>query len=277
MLYSEQMKQIGEKLGVNADEVKDGLYSSMLQKIAEKCGGSGGGVSSWNDLTDRPFGEEEICVLPETKLTFEDMGGAMGTMVEVATVPSAGEVCTVVYNGEVYHCKVSQFDGYAVAFGNFGVFTGENTNEPFVGIIYGTTLQFVCLVGESDATVGITAVRVVPIPAKYAPKTVVLDLSGYGDIVKTNEDVTFQVNGDVFNELITASEYGSILLNVNYQVTTVFPHGLMSSGTMRLPATICNLYETVFSMFATFYDHFIWIDTEDCKTFTVVVKKLTFA
>lgn len=45
MLYSEQMKQICEKLGVNPAECKDGLYSTLLQTICDACdgGGSGGG------------------------------------------------------------------------------------------------------------------------------------------------------------------------------------------------------------------------------------------
>lgn len=44
MLYSEQMKMICEKLGVNPDECKDRLYSTLLQAIYEACdGGSSGG------------------------------------------------------------------------------------------------------------------------------------------------------------------------------------------------------------------------------------------
>ena len=46
MLYSEQMKEILEKVGVNPDECKDGLYSTLLQAISDACGsggGSGGG------------------------------------------------------------------------------------------------------------------------------------------------------------------------------------------------------------------------------------------
>ena len=46
MLYSEQMKEICEKLGVNPADCKDGLYSTLLQTISDACdggGGSGGG------------------------------------------------------------------------------------------------------------------------------------------------------------------------------------------------------------------------------------------
>lgn len=43
MLYSEQMHQICEKLGVKREECKDGLYSTLLQTISDACDGGGGG------------------------------------------------------------------------------------------------------------------------------------------------------------------------------------------------------------------------------------------
>jgi hypothetical protein len=49
MLYSEQMKQICEKLGVNPDECKDGLYSTLLQTICDACGGGSGGGGGGGD------------------------------------------------------------------------------------------------------------------------------------------------------------------------------------------------------------------------------------
>lgn len=46
MLYSEQMKHICEKLGVNPDTCPDGLYSTLLQTICDACDGAGGGGTS---------------------------------------------------------------------------------------------------------------------------------------------------------------------------------------------------------------------------------------
>lgn len=43
MLYSEQMKEICDKLGVDRSECKDGLYSTFLQAISDACDNAGGG------------------------------------------------------------------------------------------------------------------------------------------------------------------------------------------------------------------------------------------
>ncbi len=54
-------KQMAEKAGVDVNNLPDNLETTMLRAIADNMGsgggGSGGGVSSWNDLTDKPFGE----------------------------------------------------------------------------------------------------------------------------------------------------------------------------------------------------------------------------
>lgn len=56
MLYSEQMKEICEKLGVNPAECKDGLYSTLLQTISDACdgGGGSGGGDGWH-LNDASY------------------------------------------------------------------------------------------------------------------------------------------------------------------------------------------------------------------------------
>lgn len=43
MLYSEQIKQFAEKLGVDPAQCKDGLYGTMMKAIYDACGSGGGG------------------------------------------------------------------------------------------------------------------------------------------------------------------------------------------------------------------------------------------
>lgn len=60
MLYTNMTDDILEKLGVNTDELPDNLYSTKLKALAEAPlgGGSGGGVTHWDDLEGKPFYEE---------------------------------------------------------------------------------------------------------------------------------------------------------------------------------------------------------------------------
>lgn len=51
MLYSEQMKQILEKFGVDVSKLPDNLYSTLLDAILNADVSSGGGSSSKNTIT----------------------------------------------------------------------------------------------------------------------------------------------------------------------------------------------------------------------------------
>ena len=51
MLYSEQMKQILEKFGVDVSKLPDNLYSTLLDAILNADISSGGGSSSKNTIT----------------------------------------------------------------------------------------------------------------------------------------------------------------------------------------------------------------------------------
>lgn len=51
MLYSEQMKQILEKFGVDVSKLPDNLYSTLLDAIYNADVSSGGGSSSKNTIT----------------------------------------------------------------------------------------------------------------------------------------------------------------------------------------------------------------------------------
>jgi hypothetical protein len=78
-------------------------------------GGAGGGVSSWNDLTDKPFGEEENVLYSftgtvgvdsttdELKTTFQLNGSAASFIEDIREY-------TVVLNGVEYHQVLSNFD-----------------------------------------------------------------------------------------------------------------------------------------------------------------------
>lgn len=148
------------------------LRSWAEQKFGE------GGVSSWNDLKDKPFGDIEVEILPETEVVFEyneEAGMAVG-FITLSAIPENGAECTVVYNGKTYICKCT--DGFL---GNVGAMTGgEDTGEPFI-ISAGNTVesQFVIPLTEiTSATVNIKGTKTEPIPDEYLPNSIVeIDLS----------------------------------------------------------------------------------------------------
>lgn len=113
-----------------------------------------GGVASWNDLTDKPFGDNadgtvtqldnkylaifdhqaasQTDILPETSVSFVSGEGAP----EAVAVLADGETYHVAWNGTVYvlTAKGVVFDGIAgIAIGNTSIIgAGDDTGEPFV-------------------------------------------------------------------------------------------------------------------------------------------------
>lgn len=92
-----------------------------------------GGVSSWNDLTDKPFYKENGTgvILPKTYIMLDE---------GMASLPhlylKAGNTYTVYWNGTEYTCVAQEFsiEGVTgVLIGDASMFTGgESTGEPFV-------------------------------------------------------------------------------------------------------------------------------------------------
>ena len=182
MLYSEQIKQFAEKLGVDTAQLKDGLYSTTLKAIYDACGSGGGsgggGVSSWNDIPDRPFGTTTTIqeILPETKVLEVE-----GTLVVMA-VPTLvdGNTYTVTWNGVDYTCVAHTTEGLTVV-GDIGAMTGgESTGEPFViapMIRQGFTMV-ASFNGETDITLSIRGEvkEVTQLEVKYLPQ-ILIDVS----------------------------------------------------------------------------------------------------
>lgn len=93
----------------------------------------GGGVSSWNDLKDKPFGEDTEVLFDQT-VVFEGELDAVWQM-EQALPISVGDNVKVTFDGTVYESEAIDGDRYmpgAVMFGNLADFGGEDNGAPFI-------------------------------------------------------------------------------------------------------------------------------------------------
>lgn len=149
-------------------------------------GSGGGGVSSWNDLTDKPFYSEfeEVTVLKETTGNVDPENGECG-IPDVISLTIDNEY-TASWNGAAYKCIAWDASALgmpgAVAVGDSGLLeNGEPTDggEPFVIVAlpeafvaeigYGVVIMV--LDGSESVTVSIKGLveTVTPIPEKYIP------------------------------------------------------------------------------------------------------------
>ena len=122
---------------------------------------TGGGVSSWNDLTDKPFGDM-VEVFPETEFQYAEF---MGMGIFASPNPFtlvAGYDYVIRYNGVDYPCTAfdAAFNGMRiVAVGNKAAIGGENNGLPFAAAYLGGGLGAIPLDGATSVTIGIKAPR----------------------------------------------------------------------------------------------------------------------
>lgn len=176
-------------------------------------GNSGGpmGSVSWNDLTDKPFGEvHRLTILPETTLEAIDDGEGF-TLFALSTLTLvSGAKYVVNYNGVEYMCECF-CDGECYCLGNYCQFNENvlNTGEPFM--ISNIPIDDVCEVysfdGSTTITVSITKVNVTPIPKEYIP----IALPYYIDVVLYNffdphEFVIFETKDNIMAVLKSGRE-----------------------------------------------------------------------
>lgn len=127
----------------------------------------GGGVSSWNDLTDKPFGEETstVEVLAETALIV-DTDLAEGFIFKNPITLEAEKNYNINYNGVSYSCVANELamDGMrAITLGNMSAMGGEDSGEPFAMLVFpaevaqntGFYMQVMPLDGSTSVTISI--------------------------------------------------------------------------------------------------------------------------
>lgn len=127
----------------------------------------GGGVSSWNDLTDRPFGDMEVVLAAEK--TFSTTAGTNKFTDLNASMVNDGQEIIVRFDGSRYECKVKDWgEGIGLATDNYSEFMAGTSSLPFCLIFKSTQTNISCSSGEHTASV--YAVETVKMPGKYLPE-----------------------------------------------------------------------------------------------------------
>ena len=192
---------------------KEAGYTGTEKEFAEKLASDnpGGGVTSWNDLTDKPFYSEPVVeIMPETMMVNHG-GGEIWCQALNCLALIAGETYTVYYNGTIYSCMAYATEMApgveAVCVGNKKLFGGEDTGEPFVATWFGVELDpsipANTIMANSfdkgyDATISIyTAEAIKTIDEKYLPESVVLESELTEKGYQTEEQVTELINNTV--------------------------------------------------------------------------------
>ena len=97
----------------------------------------GDGNVKWEDrlaYAETKLGE----IVPETTVTFSDMGGLMGANFPDSFSPEEGVPYRITWDGETYECLMCDYNGYP-ALGNLDIANmGEDTGEPFIMAYNGT-------------------------------------------------------------------------------------------------------------------------------------------
>lgn len=175
-----------------------------------------GDMSSWNDLTDKPFGESDNAVLlPKTPFAYNSYYGM--PMIDGRLELSIGETYTVNWNGVDYACESFEgaFNGMPlVCLGNPVALGGTNNGLPFaVGCLDGA-IAAIPLDGSTSVTVGITGYGVVPMPAKYKNE---YHLKRTVDKTETGTTTYYQTEGNVTYAEYVLQNGGSLFLDVTYR------------------------------------------------------------
>ena len=109
----------------------------------------GTGTATWEDrlaYAETKLGE----IVPETTVTFSDMGGLMGAAFPDSFNPEEGVPYRIAWDGETYECFLQTDSGYPVL-GNAGIVNmGEDTGEPFI-IAYNDTAWMTVTANTSTA------------------------------------------------------------------------------------------------------------------------------
>jgi hypothetical protein len=196
------------------DEVAD-LIENNNDQIPVPAAPPSNCVTSWNDLTDRPFYSEPGEVLPETTVEIDPESG-MAFLPDMAIF--GGDKCTIKYNGTEYVCVCAESDEGLLGLGNYGMDSDPpvDTGEPFAmakaDIGNGVLVWVVApLDGSTSVTLSVIGEVHHPVPDKYLPITGADLLFTLAQNPKTGEIYVSEANMDARTAWLRAKSPNTII------------------------------------------------------------------
>ena len=203
-------------------------------------GGGSGGVTSWNDLTDKPFGYGTPIVIADGKdVPFDE--GEEAYIVPASSPIEVGDMLEVTIEGLTYITTVSMEMQGVTFFGNTGIGgLGSDTGEPFMGG-YVAGMFLILIPDFSDPVdIKIAKLTIVKIPSNYLPERTRFYLTNievnryiYTDsqctIKATKNDIPDSVDFDIGltqDGIITAWVKPTMVLG-KYVTSTILNHNMV--------------------------------------------------
>ena len=239
----------------------DAEEGALWLDLDEQAAVSGGGVSSWNDLMDKPFNSEVREILPETmmEIFYDDVDTGIN-IIPVEFTVEVGKEYIITYNGVKYTCvnnkpDTDELNGY-MWMGNLGA-VDENfpsSNEPFV-LAYGpidfdedaNPINYTWVIYPLDGSTSVTLSIAEEIVHKIDPKFLpthdwnasegepghVLNRPFYSEVVSTVliDNQTYPVDQELYHNfpLITGQSYHVVFDGVEYdEIAKTFDAGGMT-------------------------------------------------
>ena len=174
--------------------------SNTEENLEKQPEPSAGGVSSWNDLTDKPFYKSEETLLDGT-FEFVDAGGMhVCQSLDNSFALDVGQSYTVIWDGVAYQRTVDDFDRFIVL-GNKLMVGGADTGEPFTIAANGGVYVIGTLETAATHTVKVSAEPVDKInpdclPEGYPSKKQKVLFEGSGIAFGTNDHINYFANID---------------------------------------------------------------------------------
>ena len=202
MSYTKQNFEDGQVLTAeHLNNMEDGI-KAVSEEIANY---------SWDDLKDKPFGEDETVILPQSDVQlviYED--GTVGTQIESSVPLQVGDTLCVTWDGIKYNSTIFMFYDLAL-FGNGGAFGLVDSGEPFLGKVDDDGALLIMDLTTQESVVrsmAISKVSVTKMPTVYLPGAVTMfyfsgnDSYMYSDIGCTTKATRAELHAAISNGIV---------------------------------------------------------------------------
>ena len=177
-------------------------------------GGGEGGVSSWNDLTDKPFGDMEVVLAAEKTFSKDNSTNRFTDL--NASMVTDGQELVVRFDGTRYTCKVKDWgEGIGLATDNYSDMMAGTSELPFC-LIFKDSQTNISVTSSGEHTASVYAVETVKMPGKYLPEGLpYTEGGGMVEILPETQAINMGDDGFVLMDAINGVEVGETY-TVNY-------------------------------------------------------------